>query len=232
MITGTLTRNADGETFTLSVATLTFDLARASVVPNAYKTADTHPDHHIEVRTPRGRTMRVGSMWPAVSRASLRPYFQIALTDRTGRDWRMNAVRDDEMPEDRWRVVPLAGGVAEPLALTGRIETLDDGNLAGSIGSYDFDMDFVAVENAHKTSEGHPDWHMESRSPGGQVVRMGAIWKAISQRTDNAYLSIAFHAPMGARHRANALLREGEAPGVYEIVALAPVAQPEMAMAA
>ena len=73
MITGTLTRNAGGTTFTLSVATLTFDLARLSVVPNAYKTADTHPDHHIEVRTPRGRTMRVGSMWSAVARTSRRP---------------------------------------------------------------------------------------------------------------------------------------------------------------
>ena len=232
MITGTLTRNADGTTFTLTVATLTFDLARLSVVPNAYKTADTHPDHHIEVRAPRGRTMRVGSMWSAVSRTSQRPYFQIALTDRMGRAWRMNAVRDDSLPEDRWRIVPLAGGVTEPLALTGRIETLDDGNLAGSIGSYDFDMDFVAVENAHKASEDHPDWHMEARSPGGQIVRMGSIWKATSQRTGNAYLSIAFHAPMGTQHRANALLREGEAPSAYEIVALTPVAQTGMAMAA
>ncbi|WP_371158357.1 DUF736 family protein [Jannaschia sp. 2305UL9-9] len=232
MITGTLTRNADGKTFTLSVATLTFDLARLSVVPNAYKTADTHPDYHIEVRTPRGRTMRVGSMWSAVSKTSQRPYFQIALTDRMGRSWRMNAVRDDAMPEDRWRVVPLAGGAAEPLALTGRIETLDDGNLAGSIGSYDFDMDFVAVENTHKASEDHPDWHMEARSPGGQVVRMGSIWRTMSQRTGTAYLSLAFYAPTGTQHRANALLREGEAPGVYEVVALAPVAQAEMATAA
>ncbi|MGR3434139.1 MAG: DUF736 family protein [Shimia sp.] len=232
MITGTLTRNADGKTFTLSVATLAFDLARLSVVPNAYKTADTHPDYHIEVRTPRGRMMRAGSMWSAVSRTSQRPYFQIALTDRAGHTWRMNAVRDDEMPDDRWRIVPLAGAAAEPIALTGRIETLDDGNLAGSIGSYDFDMDFVAVENAHKASEDHPDWHMEARSPGGQVVRMGSIWKATSQRTGTAYLSVAFYAPMGTQHRANALLREGDAPGIYEVVALAPVAQPEMAMAA
>ena len=43
MIAGTLTRNADGETYTLSVATLLFDIARLSAVPNAYKTADNHP---------------------------------------------------------------------------------------------------------------------------------------------------------------------------------------------
>lgn len=225
MIAGTLTRNADGETFALSVATMLFDLAHLRVVPNAYKTADHHPDHHIEVRTPRGRVMRVGSMWSAVSERSKRAYHSIALTDRMGRNWRMNAVRDEAMPQDEWRIVPLAGGSPEPIALTGRIETLDDGNLAGSIGGYDFDMDFVAVENAHKASDDHPDWHIEARSPAGRVVRMGSIWKATSQRSGNEYLSIAFHAPLGTQHRANALVREGEAPGTYAVVALTPIAE-------
>ena len=222
MIAGTLTQNADTKTFTLSVATLMFDIARLNVVPNGYKTADNHPDFHIEVRTPRGRVMRVGSMWSAVAKTSKREYFQIALTDRMGRSWRMNAVRDEETPEHVWRVLPLAGRAVEPIALTGRIETLDDGNLAGFVGGYDFDMDFVAVENAHKASDDHPDWHVEARSPAGRLVRMGSIWRAKSQRTGNAYLSIAFHAPMGTQHRANALAREGDAAGEYEIVALAP----------
>jgi uncharacterized protein (DUF736 family) len=224
MITGTLTRNADGTTYTLSVATLMFDIAHLRVVPNGYKSADNHPDHHIDIRTPRGRVMRVGSMWSATSKTSKRAYFQIALTDRMGRSWRMNAVRSDETPKDAWRVVPLAGGTTQPIALTGRIETLDDGNLAGSIGSYDFDMDFVAVENAHKASDDHPDWHVEARSPAGRIVRMGSIWRATSERSGNAYLSIAFHAPMGTQHRANAFPREGEAPGTYEVVALTPLA--------
>ena len=223
MIAGTLTQNADTKTFTLSVATLMFDIARLNVVPNGYKTADNHPDFHIEVRTPRGRVMRVGSMWSAVAKTSKREYFQIALTDRMGRSWRMNAVRDEDMPKTEWRVVPLAGGGTEPIALTGRIEVLDDGNLAGSIGSYDFDMDFVAVENAHKATDDHPDWHIEARSPAGRIVRMGSIWKATSERSGNAYLSIAFHAPLGTQHRANALPREDGAPGAYEVVALTPL---------
>ena len=75
MITGTLTRTADGKTYTLSVATLMFDIARLNVVPNGYKTADNHPDHHIAVRTPRGRVMRIGSMWSATSKTSKREYF-------------------------------------------------------------------------------------------------------------------------------------------------------------
>ena len=225
MIAGTLTRNADGQTFTLDVATMLFDLVGLKVVPNPYKTADNHPDHQIEVRTPRGRVMRVGSMWTSVSKVSGREYFSIALTDRMGRTWRMNAVRDEEAA-DAWRVVPLAGGRTEPTVVTGRIEALDDGNLAGSIGGYDFDMDFVAVENAHKASDDHPDWHVEARSPAGRIVRMGSIWRATSERSGKDYLSIAFHAPMGSQHRANALPREGEAPGVYEVVALAPLAEP------
>ena len=223
MIAGTLTQNPGGESFTLSVATMLFDLARLNVVPNAYKGADHHPDHHVEVRTPRGRVMRVGSMWSAVSERSGRPYHSIALTDRMGRTWRMNAVRDEDTPEHVWRVVPLAGGAVEPIALTGRLETLDDGNLAGSLGGYDFDMDFVAVENAHKASDDHPDWHVEARSPAGRIVRMGSIWRATSQHTGNAYLSIAFHAPLGTQHRANALPREEGAPGAYEVVALTPL---------
>ena len=70
MITGTLTQNADARTFTASISTMMFDIARVAVVANAYKTADTHPDYHLEVRTPRGRTMRIGSMWKAVSEKS------------------------------------------------------------------------------------------------------------------------------------------------------------------
>lgn len=225
MFAGTLTQNADTKTFILSVGSMTFDIARLDVTLNEYKTADNHPDYQIEVRTPRGRTLRVGSMWSAVSERSGRAYYQIALTDRMGRNWRMNAVRDEEV-EGAFRIVPLAGGTTAPIVLTGRIETLDDGNLAGAIGSYDFDMDFVAVESGHKVSEDHPDWHIEARSPAGRVIRMGSIWKATGQQSGLPYLSIAFHAPNGGQHRANAFPREGEAEG-YEIVALTPLVSPD-----
>ena len=221
MITGTLTQNANAKGFTATVSTMLFDIARIAVVENAYKSADNHPDYHLEVRTPRGRTMRVGSMWKAVSEKSGRSYFSLSLTDRMGRTWRMNAVRNDETPggdvghraDDRRRT--------EALALTGQIETLDDDNLAGFIGGYDFDMDFVAVENAHKADPNYPDYHIEARSPAGVLIRMGSIWKAVSERSGNAYLSIAFSSPDGTQHRANGLRREDDATGAYEIVAYA-----------
>ena len=221
MITGTLKTDAEGRPTTVSVSTLLFDLPRLGVVVNLHKAADHHPDHHLEVRTPRGRALRVGSVWSAVSERSGRAYFSLALTDRMGRTWRMNAVRNEETPEGEWRVVPLAGGVASPITLAGRIETLDDGHLAGHLGSYDFDLDFAGIENAHKAETSHPDWHMEARSPGGVVIRVGSIWWAVSERSGRAYLSLAFQGPLGTHHRANALRREGEGPGLYEVVALA-----------
>ena len=220
MITGTLTQNADKKTFTANISTMMFDIARVAVVENAYKSADNHPDYHLEVRTPRGKALRVGSMWKAVSEKSKREYFSLSITDRMGRVWRMNAVRNDETAKGTWEIVPLAGGHTERTVLTGQIETLDDGNFAGTIGSYDFDMDFTAVANPHKTEDQHPDFHIEARSPGGALIRMGSIWNAVSPRSGNAYLSIAFSSPMGTQHRANALRRDDDAAGTYEIVAL------------
>ena len=220
MITGTLTRNADARTFTASISTMLFDIARVAVVENAYKTADNHPDYHLEVRTPRGRTMRVGSMWKAVSEKSGRAYFSLAITDRMGRTWRMNAVRNDETAEGTWQIVPMTGGKTEPLALTGQLELLDDDNFAGFIGGYDFDMEFTAVESQTKADPNHPDYHIEARSPAGVLIRMGSIWKAKSERTGTEYLSIAFSSPRGTQHRANAFRREDAPSGVYEIVAL------------
>ena len=229
MITGTLTENANAKTFTATISTLLFDIARIAVIPNAYKTADNHPDYQLEIRTPRGRIMRIGSMWKAVSEKSGREYYSLAITDRMGRTWRMNAVRNDETPKGTWQIVPMTGGKTENIALTGQIETLDDDNLAGFIGSYDFDMDFVAVEKLVKADPNHPDYHIEARSPAGVVIRMGSIWKALSERSGNAYLSIAFSSPTGTQHRANGLHREGAAPGLYEIV---PYANGEMAVVA
>lgn len=219
MITGTLTQNADAKTFTASISTMMFDIARIAVVANAYKAADNHPDYHLEVRTPRGRTMRIGSMWKAVSEKRHRAYFSLSLTDRMGRTWRMNAVRNDETPDGTWQIVPMTGGRTELTTMAGQVETLDDGNLAGFVGGYDFDMDFVAVENAHKAEDHHPDFHIEARSPAGVLIRMGSIWHAKSPRTGTEYLSMALSSPMGTQYRVNALPRTGEAAGLYEIVA-------------
>ena len=138
MFTGTLKPVAKSAAFTLNIASLRFDIAGLRVIPNAFKQADNHPDYVIEVRTPRGNMLRVGSMWKATSATSGNDYFSITVTDRNGTTWRMNAVRNDTTPKGEYMIVPLAGGDASPIMLGGKLELTDDGAMTGLIESYDF----------------------------------------------------------------------------------------------
>lgn len=218
MITGKLTKAKKSDEFTAEIHAMTFDLVGLRVIPNTFKSKDNHPDYHIECRTPRGRALRIGSMWKAVSDKTGREYFSISITDKMGRDWRMNAVRNDDMDKNEWQIVPLAGGSTKQIMMNGKIELLEDDALVGTIGSYDFDMDFVAVANAFKQSDDHPDYHIVVKSPAGVEIRMGSVWRALAEASGNEYYSIAFYSPFGDQHRANGLRREGDASGVYEIV--------------
>ena len=220
MITGKLIQNGKSKSFTAEIHAMTFDLVGLNIVPNSYKTKDNHPDYHVEAKTPRGRILRIGSMWKAVSEKSGNAYFSISLTDRMRREWRMNAVRNEEMAKGEWQVVPLAGGKTDQIMLNGKIELLEDDAMVGSIGSYDFDIDFVGVPNVYKASDDHPDYHIVVKSPAGVEIRMGSIWKSISDSTGNAYLSLSFYSPFGSQHRANGLRRDEEPEGQYEIVPL------------
>lgn len=218
MINGKLIQNAKSEGFTAEIHAMTFDLVGLRTVPNGYKTKDNHPDYHIEATTPRGRALRIGSMWKAVSEKSGNEYFSISITDKMGRDWRMNAVRNAEMDAAEWQIVPLAGGKTEQIVLNGNIEVLEDDAMVGKIGSYEFDIDFVGVPNEFKSSDDHPDYHIVVKSPAGVEIRMGSIWNAVADRSGNDYLSMAFYSPFGTQHRANGLRREGDPSGHFEIV--------------
>jgi len=188
MITGTLTENKKSDGFDAEIHAMTFDLTGIRVVTNSFKTKDNHPDYHLEFQTPRGRALRIGSMWKAVS--------------------------------EKWQIVPLAGGKTDQVMLNGKIELLEDDALVGSIGSYDFDIDFVGLPNDYKASDDHPDYHIEVKSPAGVAIRMGSIWRQASDRTGAEYLSMSFYSPFGGQHRANGLRREGDPDGLYEIVSL------------
>jgi len=220
MITGTLKPVAKSPNFTLSIATLLFDIAGLRVIPNEYKKADNHPDYHIEARTPRGNALRVGSMWKAVGVNSGNDYYSITVTDRNGKTWRMNAVRNETTPKGEFTVVPLAGGETSPIMVGGNLEMTDDGALAGIIESYDFSMNVVLIPVEDKQDEKHPDFRMEVTSPSGHVIRIGSAWNAVSDR-GNAYFSLSFHAPTGSQHRANAVQGERAEPGQFNIIKLA-----------
>ncbi len=228
MITGTLKPIAKSPNFTLSIATLLFDIAGLRVTPNAYKKADNHPDYHIEARTPRGNQLRVGSMWKAVGTTSGKDYYAITVTDRNGKTWRMNAVRNETTPKGEFTVVPLAGGETSPIMVGGNLEMTDDGALVGIIESYDFSMNVVLIPVEDKQDEKHPDFRMEVTSPSGHVIRIGSAWKAVSDR-GNAYFSLSFYAPLGSQHRANAVQSEGAEPGQFNIIKLAEQQMPEAA---
>ncbi|WP_342075117.1 DUF736 family protein [Yoonia sp. SS1-5] len=200
MLNGKLIENATG--FNLTLSTLTFDIAGLQVVPNPYKQKDNHPDYHVEFRTPRGTMMRVGAMWRAISERSQAEYFSITLTDKNNKTWRMNAVRNDSLRDGEWAVVPLAGGEPEPIMVAGHLELLDDGNMVGTIESFDFAFDVVAVQSETKSDNNHPDFHLEARSPNGTIIRVGSVWEAESNR-GNKYYSVAFWSPRGSQHRAN-----------------------------
>jgi uncharacterized protein (DUF736 family) len=221
MITGNMKPVAKTGTFTLNIATMLFDIANLRVTPNDFKSQENHPDYIIECRTPRGNYLRVGSMWKAGGAHSGHAYYSISVTDRNGKTWRMNAVRNDTTPTGEWIIVPLAGsGEPSPIVVGGTLEQTDDGALIGLIESYDFSMNVVLIPVEDKADDKHPDYRMEVTSPTGTVIRIGSAWTAMSER-GNAYYSLSFYAPTGSQHRANAVKGEGTADGVFTVIKLA-----------
>lgn len=66
-INGELTKTDDGA-YAGWIASLTFDVD-VSLTENPYKSKDSHPDLQLIARTPRGRSIRIGSAWTRTSKA-------------------------------------------------------------------------------------------------------------------------------------------------------------------
>lgn len=202
MLTGTLTAFANGTGFDGLLSTMYFDLG-FTMVPNDYKTKDNHPDFQIIFKNSKGRAIRLGSAWTSVSEKTGNSYYSMSITDGRGKEWRMNAVRNEESADGEWQLIPLAGGETLRTMLDGEIEMTDDDALVGSVGSMEFDFNFVAIPVEEKASDDHPDYRIECRSPSGKIIRMGSIWNATSQRSGNPYLSLRFYTPEGDQIVAN-----------------------------
>lgn len=175
--------------------------------------------------------MRVGAMWKALARSGAE-YYSFNVTDRRGVKWQANAVRNEDLADGEWVVVPLADGQTERIMLTGDLQVMDDDTLAGTIESYDFAMNFIAVPSANKTEDSDPDFHIEITSPAKNANPHGLDLDHQVTNDGQAYYSMAFHGPQGGQHRANALQRDDAkkgAPKIYEIV---PLAEPRMAAVA
>ncbi|WP_171182077.1 DUF736 family protein [Ruegeria sp. HKCCD8929] len=103
MLDGKITRMDADDAFAGDIASMNFDFP-FTMVPNAFKQKDSHPDYVIEVQSPRGRTVRIGSAWSSTSRAG-NDYFSLALNMPQG-VIRANAVQDEEAGPGEYRIIP------------------------------------------------------------------------------------------------------------------------------
>lgn len=106
MYTGQITRMDADDAFTGDIASLDFDITFTGYA-NTFKTKDSHPDYHIEARSPRGRSVRIGAAWAAKSRAG-NDYIQLAFTLPGHSGLRVNAVKDGEGEVGTYRIIPMA----------------------------------------------------------------------------------------------------------------------------
>lgn len=108
MYQGHLTKMDADDAFAGNIASLNFDLD-FTMVPNAFKTKEAHPDYVLEGRSPRGRVIRIGSAWSARSRMG-NDYFSLALNLPGEAVIRANAVKDTQSGE--FRIIPLTMAAA------------------------------------------------------------------------------------------------------------------------
>ncbi|MEM9098094.1 MAG: DUF736 family protein [Pseudomonadota bacterium] len=92
--------------------------------------------------------------------------------------------------------------------IEGHLTKLDDDAMAGFICSPTFDFDVTLIPNQDKTEAKHPDYLIDTKSPKGRPVKLGAGWKRTSQAR-NDYISIQITA-YGQVMRANVLPTDEE----------------------
>ena len=93
-ISGELTAMDADNAFAGYVANMMFDLD-FMLIENAFKTEATHPDYRIEVSSPKGHPIRVGSAWMAKSNRTGNDYVSLLINTPDG-DLRVNAVQNEE----------------------------------------------------------------------------------------------------------------------------------------
>ena len=93
-ISGELTAMDADNAFAGYIANMMFDLD-FMLIENGYKTEETHPDYRIEVSSPRGKPIRVGSAWMARSSRTGNDYVSLLINTPDG-DLRVNAVQNEE----------------------------------------------------------------------------------------------------------------------------------------
>ena len=93
-ISGELTAMDADNAFAGYIANMMFDLD-FMLIENEFKTEETHPDYRIEVSSPRGHPIRMGSAWMAKSNRTGNDYVSLLINTPDG-DLRVNAVQNEE----------------------------------------------------------------------------------------------------------------------------------------
>ena len=93
-ISGELTAMDADNAFAGYIANMMFDLD-FMLIENDYKSEETHPDYRIEVSSPKGKAIRVGSAWMAKSTRTGTDYLSLLINTPDG-DLRVNAVQNEE----------------------------------------------------------------------------------------------------------------------------------------
>ena len=93
-ISGELTAMDADDAFAGYIANMMFDLDFV-LIPNPFKTEATHPDYRIEVSSPKGKPIRVGSAWMVKSSRTGNDYVSLLINTHDG-DLRVNAVQNEE----------------------------------------------------------------------------------------------------------------------------------------
>ena len=93
-ISGELTAMDADNAFAGYIANMMFDLD-FMLIENDFKSEETHPDYRIEVSSPRGKPIRVGSAWMTKSSRTGNDYLSLLINTPDG-DLRVNAVQNEE----------------------------------------------------------------------------------------------------------------------------------------
>ena len=120
-LSGELTAMDADDAFAGYVANMMFDLD-FTLVANELKTEETHPDYRIEITSPKGHVIRIGSSWLAQSKESSHDHLS-RLIDTPEGDLRVNAVQNAaQRGGNTFSIIPFVdadgqGDTAAPLAL-------------------------------------------------------------------------------------------------------------------
>ena len=112
-ISGELTAMDADNAFAGYIANMMFDLD-FMLIENAFKAEETHPDYRIEVSSPKGHPIRVGSAWMAKSNRTGNDYVSLLINTPDG-DLRVNAVQNEEQRGGQtFSIIPLIDTGEQP----------------------------------------------------------------------------------------------------------------------